>query len=258
MVSWIVVSRSKHAESRWLPRQSFDFAAQLDVVEVLAREISALLPHYTLTFIKKADESYQLSALLGLGFKRNFYVTQEGQWLCESVPAVLRGYPFMLAKGKNNALCIDENRLSAEEEAIAIFDEGGKLAPAAAEMLVFLQDCENDRQKTEVACASLAGLGILKEWPLKADRGDDKEPKSIQGLYRVDEEALNSLDNESLGALRSTGGLLLAYAQLFSLNQLAGLSARSGYLGDQAAAAAENKKNLAALFEDGGLNFDSF
>ena len=43
----------------------------------------------------------------------------------------------------------------------------------------------------------------------------------MEGLYRVDEAALNALPDETLLTLRKTGALPLAYAQLFSMNQLA-------------------------------------
>jgi len=43
----------------------------------------------------------------------------------------------------------------------------------------------------------------------------------VQGLYRIDEEALNVLPDEAFLPLRKTSALPLAYAQLFSINQLA-------------------------------------
>lgn len=259
MSSWVVVSRSNHAESRWLPRQGFDFAARHQVVEVLAGEISVLLPHYAFGFLKQADEHYQLIALLGLGGERNLYVNLDDKWLCEAVPSTLRSHPFTLAKGENNAkvLCVDESHLSDTPEAIPLFDEEGNLSPETAGALDFLQKCENNRVKTKAACDSLADAGIIKSWPLKVDRSDGQESFTIKGLYRIDEEAMNALDGDALERVRATGGLMLAYAQLFSLNQLAGLKKRMNYLSSQSAAVEANKEKLAGIFEDSGsLNFD--
>jgi hypothetical protein len=262
MDSWVAVSRSKHAKSRWLPRQGFGFAAQLKVIEVLAAEIGALLPHYVYGFIKPADNSYQFIVLVGLGGERNLYVNLEDKWLCETVPSALRGYPFALVNGEDNArvLCIDESRFSDEDEAIPLFDEQGNLAAAAADTLDFLQKCDRRRIKTRAACDALGEAGVIQEWPLKVDKGDGQEPLRIEGLYRIDEEALNALDGEALGSVRATGGLGMAYAQMFSLNQLAALKARMNYLSKEAAAAEANKEKLAGIFEDedgGSLNFDS-
>ena len=43
----------------------------------------------------------------------------------------------------------------------------------------------------------------------------------VEGLYRIDEAALNALPDDAFMPLRKTGALPLAYAQLLSMNQLA-------------------------------------
>jgi hypothetical protein len=43
---------------------------------------------------------------------------------------------------------------------------------------------------------------------------------SVNGLYRIDEAALNALGNKAFLALRRSGALPVAYAQLLSMNQM--------------------------------------
>jgi hypothetical protein len=43
----------------------------------------------------------------------------------------------------------------------------------------------------------------------------------VTGLYRIDEAVLNALENEDFLTLRQSGALLVADAQLLSMNQIA-------------------------------------
>lgn len=50
----------------------------------------------------------------------------------------------------------------------------------------------------------------------KTDQGERK----LEGLFRVNEAALNALDNEAFLSVRKSGALPVAYAQLLSMQQL--------------------------------------
>ena len=65
------------------------------MVPVLLAELSKLLPHYALGFIRQG-ESYQPVAIVGV--RENAYLAPDGRWFAPYVPAQLRGYPFALAK----------------------------------------------------------------------------------------------------------------------------------------------------------------
>lgn len=258
MISWTAISRTEHAEKGWLPRNGFSFAAQQLVVEVLVAELSTLLPHYAFGFTKPRDK-FQFIALLGLGGERNLYVNAEQKWLGQLVPAALRGYPFTLAdntESSDRILCIDEDHLTDDADANPLFDEEGNLAPAITEMLKFLNQCDNNRKQTQAAVDMLAEAGVIGPWPLSINRGEDLEPISIEGLYRIDEEVLNTLSRTAFAGLRKFGALALAYAQLLSQNQLSQLAQRADYLGAQQAKL-DAQQGVTGLFEDeGSLNFD--
>ena len=83
----------------------------------------------------------------------------------------------------------------------------------------------------------------------------------VEGLFCVDEAALNKLDDEDFLAARKAGGLALAYAQLLSMNQLAVLE-RLGELRGQileqqeAAAEVSNLTGFSLSEDEGSLMFD--
>jgi hypothetical protein len=262
MVSWSPISRTEHIDSYWRPRQGFEFAAGQQLIEVFSNEIATLLPHYVIGFTKEEKtEKFQFIALLGLGGERNLYVTPDNKWLCSIVPSALTSYPFALLNSEDGEriLCINKENVIDKDEADAalIFDNENELSPASQEKLDFLTQCDQARVRTSRACQALAEANVIVPWPLKVEQGEDKVPLSIDGLYKIDEVALNTLDANIFANLRETGSLAIAYAHMFSLSRLNDLSQRVTYM-NKLDIKDKPKPELSSLFEDdGNLNFDA-
>ncbi|MBI4206911.1 MAG: SapC family protein [Betaproteobacteria bacterium] len=82
----------------------------------------------------------------------------------------------------------------------------------------FLTKVEQNRAATAAACDALKARNLIVRWPItrKTDQGERK----VEGLFRVDEAALNALDDEAFLSLRHSGALPTAYAQLLSMQQV--------------------------------------
>lgn len=255
MNNWIAVSRTEHANTYFWPRQGYAFAAKDQVVPVLIAELTKLLPHYALGFIQRGD-SYQPVALTGLGGERNLYLNADGRWLASYVPSVLRGYPFALANAESGpqVLAIEQGSITDDESAQRLFNEEGQLTSGAQQTVDFLTECEKNRQLTSMACQALSQAGVIEAWPLQINRGEGQEPLKVQGLYRINEQALNQLDAETFSKLRSYGASALAYAQLFSMGQLSQLTERAEFHAKEQAAQ-QSAKSLDGLMGSGGDTF---
>jgi hypothetical protein len=204
----------------WRQRQAFEFASTQQTADVLLPELISLLPHYTMCFMQQND-GYILVALLGLGGDRNLYVNNENYWMCQYVPASLRSYPFTLADNSETGekvFCIEESHITDDSDATFFFDNDDNLANETATVFGFLSQCENSRETTQKACNALADAGLITPWEINLKQGEKVVP--VEGLYSVDEAALNKLDDEDFLAVRKAGGLGVAYAQLLSMNQL--------------------------------------
>jgi len=265
MPEWTAVSRTQHADSYFWPRQGYGFAAQEQVVPVLIAELTKLLPHYTLGFIQQgegAHQRYQPVALTGLGGERNLYLHSDGRWLASYVPSVLRGYPFRMAKADNDqqVLAIEQDSLTDDPSAQPLFDDDGNLTEKVQQTLNFLTQCDNNRQVTQAASQRLGDTGLIEPWPLKLERGEGQEPLSVQGLYRINEKAMNELAAEAFADLRNHGALALAYAQLFSMSQLSQLTERAKFHEKHHAKQADQSANrdIDSLLDgdDDDLTFD--
>ena len=104
--------------------------------------------------------------------------------------------------------------------------------------------------------AALADAGVITEWSLKI-KGQDQE-KPVAGLFRIDETKLNSLEDEQFIKLRKTGSLPIAYAQLFSMNQVSRLSELVKYHAREAQKQENLEPDIDQLFgHQGVLNFDN-
>ena len=152
---------------------------------------------------------------------RNFFIGPAGQWLGAYVPAGLRGCPFRLARvegAEESILCIDEDSglvVDADGTGEDFFDTDGNPSPANKTMLDFLLEIERNRALTDMAVAALAETGLIQPWPFNVKLADQATP--INGLFRIDESAMNALDDADFLKLRKSSALPLAYMQLLSM-----------------------------------------
>lgn len=255
MTQWIALSRKDHAEQHVLTRDGYRHSAKERAVPVLLAELSKALPHYLLSFIKQGEQFVPVAVL---GVESNAYLAPDGRWFSPYVPAQLRGYPFALAKADNEqqVLAIDTAHLVNGPEGKPLFDEQGELSEHTRQVYDFLAQCEKNRLATQQAAEALAKHKLLVPWELVI--GTDSEggaPVKLDGLYRVDEQALNALEPEALAELRG-GPLALAYAHLFSTAQHKVLADRIQFQAKYADQEnTEQPMSLDELFEEGDDDF---
>ena len=151
----------------------------------------------------------------------NLFVDNNGKWIGKYVPAAYRGYPFMLANTEDGKqiLCYDEEYEEAGEE--VFFDDSGEPSEAVTGILNFLTNVHNDRQRTQSICKLLHEKNLIQPWAinLKSEKGE----VPVEGLFRIDEQALNALGNDDFIEIRQAGALPLIYCQLLSMQHLQAL-----------------------------------
>lgn len=224
MTEFLAINPERHANKVWKRYTSYAFAARETVIPLLGAELSKAVPALPIGFTRDQDR-YQLVAVTSLRPGENLFVAPGGQWLGAYIPAALRGYPFRLVQpeGAEQAiLCIDEASglvVEAVQGGEAFFDDQGQPSPVLKSVLDFLSQLERSRAVTQQAVNALAAAHLITPWALNLKQGEQTVP--VTGLYRIDEAALNALDNDAFLKLRQAGALLVAYAQLLSMNQLA-------------------------------------
>ncbi|ROR03200.1 SapC family protein [Desulfosoma caldarium] len=220
MAQWVPISRERHGGLRYRPLSTYKHAESWTVVPVVLAELGRVVSHYPLVLVRREDASFGLCALLGLAPGRNLFVdVNHGRWRAEYIPAAVRAYPFRLSPVSESnqwVLCVDEEAGVLQEGAsgLPLFDEGGGPASWVQEVFSFLRHLADNERRTAAACAVLDATGLIVPWPLavRTPHGDRK----VEGLYQVDQGALQQADGGALQKLRDTGALAVFFAQRFS------------------------------------------
>ena len=170
-----------------------------------------------------------LVALVGVIPGQNLMVSPEGRWLSGYLPFQMKSYPFALAPAPNGelVLCIVERDGTVVDGpgGNAFFDSAGELDPVVAQTMKALVNFEREKAACRGRAAELEAAGIIKPWDLAMQTY--LGPRKIEGLYQVDEVALQTLDDAAFLELRKTGALSLAYCQMLSMQNVANLAHRA-------------------------------
>jgi hypothetical protein len=232
------VSRERHGGLRWRRAGNYAFAAHRMVVPLVASELGSAAAAFPIAFAQQGSLLLPV-AVVGVQADVNVFVGEDGQWRGRYLPATLRAYPFSLLRDEEGrqVLCIEEDPkcLTEESDSQPFFAEEGKPCDAVLQVLDFLSRLERNRRGTAEGCKALYDAQCIQPWPITvhSDSGEQK----LQGFFRVDERALNGVSDEAFLAIRRAGGLPIAYAQLFSMQQLP-------LLGEMAAARAQHAKQV--------------
>jgi hypothetical protein len=122
-----------------------------------------------------------------------------------------------LAIDEDSGRIFDEVRDSPGDDLVKFFEEDGTPSASTKALTDYLRILENDHVLTRRAVAPLAEAKVIKPWPLTVPIGN--EQVTVSGLHRVDEQALNALDDATFLKLRHAGSLVVAYGQILSMGQ---------------------------------------
>ncbi|WP_372826917.1 SapC family protein [Polaromonas sp.] len=221
-----LLSLERHGKQRWRRLTSYAFAAQQPLLPLAGTELTQAALAMPLAFAP-VDGGFACVAVVGVRAGQCLYVAPDGRWLGSYLPASLRCYPFALTPLDNDqhALCVDEasGLLSQQPQDERFFEEGGALSPTLKGILDYLGQVTASRAAVGKACAALQAHGLLQPWEISLE--DAAGPRKLEGLFRVDEAALNTLPDEAFLALRHSSALVVAYAQLMSMQHLQALGA---------------------------------
>lgn len=242
------VEPDRYGKRYWKRFKSYNFASTHVVLPLVAAEMSRAAQAFCIAFTPKG-ERFEPSVVLGLQPGSNLFVANDGTWLGSYIPSVLRSYPFLLLPAKDNqlVLCVDETSgllSDAPDGGERFFSDTGELSEAVTSVFNFLAEAQRHKAFTQAACDALQSAGLIVPWELRLSVGHSVTP--INGLYKVDEEAMDKLPDSEFLKLRRTGAITLAYTQLFSMQHMTPL---------QHLAQSRAEKALAPVSKDLDLSF---
>ena len=250
MADFQVITRERHGLQYWLKHSTYTFAASDALCGLVAQELPKAMLSMPIGFMAEGDHFVPV-AVQGLAAGQNLLVAPDGRWLAQYIPAFYRGYPFRMATTEqgDQVLCIDEaSGLLSESAGEPFFNEDGTPGQSVLEILDFFTQIASNRLLTRNICSALQQHGLIQPWPITL-QGEQGE-QLVEGLFRIDEAALNALTAESLAEVRNAGGLTVAYCQLLSMQHLSTL----GTLAQAHADAEKARAAQASLSQGGDLN----
>lgn len=248
------ISKQHHAGKRWKRFSNFSFAATdalyVLIVQELPRAIMSLPVGFT-----PFEQGYSPVAILGLEPGANLLVGPDKQWRGRYIPEAYRCHPFVLADGGDDkrVLCIDEDSTFAadDDEGEAFFGDDGEVIQTITDILNFLDRNAGNKIQTKIICESLQRHELIEARPITVQI--DGKNREVNGIFRVNETALNALSRTALKELRDNRALVVVYCQLLSMAHLQNLV----QLAQSTSQKNSKELDFDAFDDSGSLNFDN-
>jgi hypothetical protein len=159
-------------------------------------------------------------AVFGLQAGQNLCVDDNG-WRVRYVPAVLRLFPFALARTgpTEMVVCFDEQWSGFGTQGQALFDEKGEPSAFTQNVQKQLENFEVEVERTRQAGAVLLEKGLLRDMRFDATLPDGSK-LTVDGFLTVDEDKLNKLSDADLLAFNRNGLMGLIHAHQISLGNM--------------------------------------
>ncbi len=223
------LNSEEHLKLRLKPEIDYGFARNSNAVVITAVEFRKAACHYPIVFVENSGK-FMPMAVMGVKADQNLFVSDDGKWNADYIPAYVRRYPFVLAAkerdSENLTVCFDTgysglNRRQGE----ALFDKDGNHTPFLEKIVEFMREYHTQGQVTEIFCNRLKELELLQPVQAQLSLGEG-ENMSLVGFQAVDREKLKGLPDDVISELLRNDGLELIHVHLASLERFTDLLIR--------------------------------
>jgi len=209
-----------------MPVTDWTVASRLNAMFVAGVEFGDVCREYAIVFVKAGKEADGTDAIapiavFGLVQDENLYLDGE-RWRAQYMPAVLRAYPFCIARidDERFAICLDTAWAGVgETEGDALFTADGEQAELMKTMTPYLEALETEIQRTRLVGKKLLELDVLREMRFDATLPDGRQ-HTVDGFLTVDAEKMTSLPDAVVGELHRSGVLGLVHLHWVSLGNM--------------------------------------
>ena len=209
-----------------LPLTDWRVGEKLNAMFVAAAEFGEVCREFPIVFVKAGKEPDGTDAIapiavFGLVEGENLYLAGE-RWRAQYMPAVLRAYPFCIARVDDArfAICVDTAWPGTSVlEGQPLFTEDGEQAPLLKEMSAHLEQLEAEIQRTRLVGKRLLELDVLRDMRFDATMPDGRQ-HTVDGFLTVDDKKMTELPDSVVGELHRSGVLGLVHLHWVSLGNM--------------------------------------
>jgi hypothetical protein len=208
------------------PITDWQLADKLNALFVAAAEFVDVCREFPIVFVragKEEDGSDAIApiAVLGLLQNENLYVSS-GRWRAQYMPALLRMYPFCIARidADKFAVCMDMGYAGTNAaDGQRLFSDDGQpteLLKGAQQQLELL---EGEIQRTRLVGKRLNELGLLQDMRFDVTLPDGRQ-HTVDGFLTIDEKKATDLPENVVAELHRTGLLGLMHMHWVSMGNM--------------------------------------
>ena len=209
-----------------LPVQDWSVGNKLNALFVAANEFADACREFPIVFVKSAKdadgkEPVAPIAVFGVSQAENLFIVGE-RWRGRYMPAVMRMYPFCMARVDDErlALCIDMAYAGAEEsDGQPLFDVEGKATELLQNVQKQLEALEVEVQRTRAVCTRLQELDLLRDMRFDATLPGGRK-HTVDGFLVVDEDKVRNLPDAQVLELHRNGLLGLIHLHWMSMRNM--------------------------------------
>ena len=236
MARLLTLNNQAHADLKINLDTSHAHHEQIHMVPVVANEFLKLSTNFPILLTKNAETGQFVSvALMGFQEGENLF-WKHGKLDSLYTPLNLERSPFYLGFDQNDAMivCVDmDNPGVGDSSGLDVFDDNGDETSFLENAKGILSTLWSGEQFTQDFIQTLNELDLVQ--PIKIDIVlHDKSRVTVNGLYSINDEKLDSLEGEILSDLNKKTYLKLIYLMANSLAHIAGLIKRRNDLIDKA------------------------
>jgi hypothetical protein len=239
MSSPVPLQNDKHASLKATRSGDYTRHKERHLIPIIAQDFFTLAAEFPVVFVKNNDAGEFIPvAVMSLREGQNLYCGTE-EYKAQVIPLSFNNAPFSIARadpeGEQYVVLIDEESpMLSKTDGDPLFKEGGEKTEYLEQRIEAVLHVAQQVQQTQAICKLFVEKNLLTTNQVQLQHRPDGKTYNIDGIYTIDETALNALGDEDILELRSKGLLAMIYAHLTSLQQLRRLS-KMQYEADKAA-----------------------
>lgn len=225
----VLLNFEKHGKLRLSEPKDFTSHKTENFVPVVFQEFYGLATEFPLVFIRnKKTGDFVPGAMMGLNQGVNLYC-QTPEWRPVFIPASFTLTPLSVSRldpesGEADIAIDEQSPLLSETVGEPLYQSDGLATDYLKKRIDHVVKVTQQSLQTIALCRYLAEKRLLASRPLKLQHTENSPKYEVEGVYMIDEDALEELSNEEFQELRERGLLPLIYSHLTSLQQIGRLT----------------------------------
>ncbi len=224
----VLLDFKKHGKLRLSECKDFTRFQSQHLVPVVLQEFYSLATQFPLVFVRNSSSGdFVPAALMGLSKGKNLFC-QQAAWQSAFLPTSFTLAPLTVHRLEPDSdeavIAIDEDSdLLSETEGEPMFQENGDYTEYLQKRIDHVVTVTKQSLQAMALCRYLAEKNLFRSRAMAFQFDKSSRRYEVEGVFTIDEEAIEKLSDEDYLELRGRGLMPLIYSHLTSVHQFSQL-----------------------------------